>query len=136
MIRHVAVQGIEGVVTVLLETITQDEFNRMCARLQPFIHMRRFSQSGCLRCLCGCVEVGAGPVAVRICAGALTCKDIDECDSDSGGNDCHADAMCMNSDGGFTCTCKDGYSRDGTTCGNANSTGDGRTAGRFLYCSR
>ena len=40
--------------------------------------------------------------------------DVDECDA--GSNDCHAQAMCSNTDGSFTCTCNDGYAGNGTEC--------------------
>ena len=40
--------------------------------------------------------------------------DIDECST--GNHSCHPDAICNNTDGGFDCTCKDGYEGDGTTC--------------------
>ena len=42
------------------------------------------------------------------------CKDIDECEA--GTDDCAATATCSNTDGSFTCKCKDGYSGDGKTC--------------------
>lgn len=39
--------------------------------------------------------------------------DMNECDL---ANDCDPDAECVNSDGSYTCTCRDGYSGDGKTC--------------------
>ena len=44
----------------------------------------------------------------------LTCIDFDECAS--GLNDCHNDATCNNTEGGFTCECKAGYIGNGTDC--------------------
>ena len=45
----------------------------------------------------------------------MKCIDFDECAS--GLNDCHADATCMNTDGGYTCACPDGLIGDGKdTC--------------------
>ncbi|NUP07549.1 MAG: hypothetical protein HOW73_15990 [Polyangiaceae bacterium] len=42
------------------------------------------------------------------------CADIDEC---AGGlDDCSADATCLNDEGGFTCTCNDGFVGDGVDC--------------------
>lgn len=38
---------------------------------------------------------------------------MNECDL---ANDCDPDAECVNSDGSYTCTCRDGYSGDGKTC--------------------
>ena len=40
--------------------------------------------------------------------------DIDECETDW--NICHAAAQCTNTEGSFTCTCKPGYTGDGTKC--------------------
>lgn len=41
-------------------------------------------------------------------------SDINEC---SGSNDCHPTlATCSNSPGGYSCSCKTGYSGDGRTC--------------------
>ena len=44
----------------------------------------------------------------------LTCIDFDECAS--GLNDCHADATCSNTEGGYTCECKSGFVGNGTDC--------------------
>ena len=44
----------------------------------------------------------------------LFITDVDECTA--GGNNCHADATCKNTAGGFTCACKPGYTGDGTAC--------------------
>ena len=40
--------------------------------------------------------------------------DIDECSTNYGG--CHDQAICTNTPGHFTCTCKPGYSGDGKNC--------------------
>jgi hypothetical protein len=40
--------------------------------------------------------------------------DIDECSV--GSHNCHDNATCEDIDGSFTCTCKAGYSGDGTDC--------------------
>jgi len=40
--------------------------------------------------------------------------DIDECAENNGG--CHAQAVCNNTEGSFTCTCKQGYTGDGFNC--------------------
>jgi hypothetical protein len=40
--------------------------------------------------------------------------DIDECVS--GADNCDANAACTNTPGGFTCTCNQGYTGDGTSC--------------------
>ena len=39
--------------------------------------------------------------------------DVDECLTE---NNCHFIADCNNTDGSYTCTCKDGYVGDGTFC--------------------
>ena len=41
-------------------------------------------------------------------------SDIDECVDSA--NDCHSNATCNNIDGGFECTCKTGYTGNGTLC--------------------
>ena len=41
--------------------------------------------------------------------------DIDECSS-TNLNNCHGNAECINTIGGFNCTCDPGYSGDGITC--------------------
>ena len=40
--------------------------------------------------------------------------DLDECDSDF--YDCDINAVCQNTAGSYTCTCKAGYTGDGRTC--------------------
>ena len=40
--------------------------------------------------------------------------DIHECSTNNGG--CHADAICTNTIGSFTCTCKPEYSGTGFMC--------------------
>ena len=49
--------------------------------------------------------------------------DVDEC-ANSTLNNCHADAICTNNNGSFTCTCVRGYNGDGVTCSGSTS----------LYC--
>ena len=44
----------------------------------------------------------------------LKCIDFDECSS--GLNNCHADATCTNTDGGFSCECDSGFIGDGKDC--------------------
>jgi len=41
-------------------------------------------------------------------------KDIDECLL--GTDNCDSDAICKNTQGSFSCTCKEGYQGDGMTC--------------------
>ena len=43
---------------------------------------------------------------------APSIKDIDEC-ADPALNTCHANAICTNTNGGYTCACKPGYDGDG-----------------------
>ena len=43
-----------------------------------------------------------------------TQTDIDECSADS--NACNENADCTNSDGSYSCTCKQGFTGDGTLC--------------------
>ena len=42
-------------------------------------------------------------------------SDINEC-SDPMLNNCHEQATCTNTNGGYTCTCIDGYKGNGTAC--------------------
>ena len=41
--------------------------------------------------------------------------DVNECGNDTLHN-CHDNATCVNTDGSFTCGCKDGFSGDGLIC--------------------
>ena len=41
-------------------------------------------------------------------------SDIDECSADS--SPCDENADCTNTDGSYSCTCKQGFDGDGTTC--------------------
>ena len=42
-------------------------------------------------------------------------SDLDECANDSL-NDCHDNATCSDTEGSYTCMCKDGYTGDGNVC--------------------
>ena len=44
----------------------------------------------------------------------LPLPDDDECTD--GSNNCNKNAICDNTVGSFTCTCKEGYSGDGVDC--------------------
>lgn len=44
--------------------------------------------------------------------------DIDECTK--GTHSCHVNAVCINIQGSYNCTCKDGYSGDGRNCTGIN----------------
>ena len=39
--------------------------------------------------------------------------DIDECETT---NNCHTNSHCSNNPGSYECTCKEGYSGNGTLC--------------------
>ena len=45
-----------------------------------------------------------------------TQTDNDECQGEWSGHNCDANAVCTNTEGGFTCKCKDGWSGDGIGC--------------------
>ena len=47
-----------------------------------------------------------------------SCVDVNECLRDT--DNCSANAFCTNTEGSFTCTCRDGYEGDGVTCENPN----------------
>ena len=40
--------------------------------------------------------------------------DVDECTANT--HNCHSDATCTNTNGGFTCACKSGFQGPGTSC--------------------
>ena len=44
--------------------------------------------------------------------------DIDECSADL--NPCDENADCANNDGSYSCTCKEGFTGNGTTCQGTN----------------
>ncbi len=44
----------------------------------------------------------------------IVCDDVNECAN--GSDNCSENAICVNTDGGFTCNCKAGYEGDGITC--------------------
>ena len=43
---------------------------------------------------------------------------MNECEI--GFHNCHANADCINTDGSFECSCKDGYEGDGNVCDDVN----------------
>merc|ERR1719219_2880916 len=45
----------------------------------------------------------------------IHCRDSNECAAQKT-NNCHINAKCINTDGGFTCTCSGGYMGDGINC--------------------
>ena len=46
----------------------------------------------------------------------FTDTDEDECSGEGADYNCEINAVCTNTDGGFMCECKDGWSGDGVTC--------------------
>ena len=56
-----------------------------------------------------CSEISPCKINVK-----FVISDMDECTSFSGL--CHADAICQNTVGSFTCTCKAGFTGDGRFC--------------------
>jgi len=59
---------------------------------------------------------GSSPFRDVLLFSHLVCDyaDIDECASNNGG--CCAQAVCKNTLGSYTCTCRLGYTGDGKTC--------------------
>ncbi len=67
---------------------------------------------------CVCTEIECECADGYLSSGG-TCVDIDECDVGNPSNNCDPDATCLNSEGGFSCACNDGFfdnSGDGTVC--------------------
>ncbi len=65
------------------------------------------AQCGARGALCAACGVG-----FQCLSGA--CADVDECATNNGGCDPHAN--CLNSSGSHTCTCQSGYAGDGVRC--------------------
>ncbi|MFO0745476.1 MAG: EGF domain-containing protein [Myxococcota bacterium] len=78
--------------------------------------------AGSFSCTCGAGYTGNGKTCtLSPCASGMRwnesthlCVDINECLEGTAG--CDLNATCNNTSGGFTCTCKGGYSGNGTTC--------------------
>ncbi|XP_067057279.1 uncharacterized protein [Acropora muricata] len=51
-------------------------------------------------------------------------EDVNECEKELT-NQCHKDAICSNTEGSYSCNCKEGFVGDGFTCSCPNGTGDG-----------
>ncbi|XP_028395825.1 fibrillin-2-like isoform X3 [Dendronephthya gigantea] len=61
-------------------------------------------------------------------------NDFDECSA--GSHNCHHKAFCNNTEGSFNCTCKSGYSGNGTDCQDINECSAGsHNCHRNAYCN-
>ena len=54
----------------------------------------------------------------------VTCVDVNECETNK--HNCSSDAICTNTDGGFTCACKAGYKGDGKICVDVDECAEGK----------
>lgn len=61
-------------------------------------------------------------------------SDIDECAN--GTHDCHRDAICTNTDGGFNCSCNGGFTGDGRKCAGVECILPKNTTLRIFNTSR
>lgn len=68
------------------------------------------------------VGVLTGGTASCSAANKCICADINECTL--GTHNCDANAACINTAGGFTCACNNGYTGDGTNCVAITCSGD------------
>ena len=77
-----------------------------------------FSDADCTGNECGyhCDCVEGGFMKQLDAEKVLTCTDINECDE----NACGVNSNCNNTDGGFTCQCKEGYMNSGDDVTDAN----------------
>ena len=66
--------------------------------------------TACQNGSCLCVKSG-----YKWNAQTYRCDDVNECMS-AGKNNCHAYADCLNTNGAFKCSCKQGYKGDGVSC--------------------
>lgn len=64
-----------------------------------------------LECLC---FTNVRMTLFYLCYNICVITDVDECNY--GSDNCSSDAVCTDTDGGFTCQCKIGFSGDGYTC--------------------
>ena len=64
-----------------------------------------FPSSGVMHCVSGFTGSGKN---------ADGCADVDECQTAK--HNCDSNAECTNTDGTFTCQCKNGFSGDGVQC--------------------
>lgn len=65
-------------------------------------------------CVTANVVIGTACGVGLACNGQGACLDVDECTA--GMHNCHVNATCTNTPGGFTCACKPGYSGNGVQC--------------------
>ncbi|ELU18736.1 hypothetical protein CAPTEDRAFT_147203, partial [Capitella teleta] len=94
-------------------------------------HGETFNPKECFRCICEdgvvdceetdevCPELNC-PLEDQISASGQCCKFCREADHCAAGNNCHADASCINMKTRYTCKCNEGYTGDGVHCEDKN----------------
>ena len=67
---------------------------------------------------------------------SVLCTDIDECMENI--HNCHHNATCLNTDGGYNCSCNPGYTMDGINCTSEYTILNSKVKRKFdvLRCNR